>query len=114
MTSLSRLSRATGAGAITALLVTAGGAGVANANVPLTRVSSDPFTNTTSQHATELEPDTFSNGSTVVSAFQVGRFFDGGSTDIGFATSRDGGRTYTSGVLPGLTATSDIGGTTGA
>jgi hypothetical protein len=51
----------------------------------LTRVSSDPFTNTTSQHATELEPDTFSSGSTVVSAFQVGRFFSGGATDIGFA-----------------------------
>jgi hypothetical protein len=87
----------------------------AAANVPLSRVSSDPFTNTTSQHATELEPDTFSNGSTVVSAFQVGRFFNGGSTDIGFATSSDGGASYaTHGFLPGLTATSDMGGSTGA
>src|SRR5207248_542301 len=87
----------------------------AAANVPLTRVSSDPFKNTTSQHATEVEPDTFSFGSTVVSAFQVGRFFNGGSTDIGFATSTDGGATYgTHGFLPGLTATSGIGGTTGA
>src|SRR5262245_17382932 len=43
------------AGALAALA----GAGVASANVPLTQVSSDPFTNTTSQHATELEPDTF-------------------------------------------------------
>jgi hypothetical protein len=42
------------------------------------RVSADPYTNSTSQHATELEPDTFANGSTVVAAFQVGRFFDGG------------------------------------
>jgi hypothetical protein len=84
------------------------------ANAALTRVSSDPFTNATSQHATEVEPDTFSHGSTVVAAFQVGRFFNGGGTDIGFATSSDGGRTYTSGVLPGLTATSGIGGTTGA
>jgi hypothetical protein len=87
----------------------------AAANVPLTRISSDPFTNTTSQHATEVEPDTFSSGSTVVTAFQVGRFFNGGGTDIGFARSTDGGASYTaSGVLPGLTATSGIGGTTGA
>ena len=87
----------------------------AAANVPLTRVSSDPFTNTTSQHATEVEPDTFSSGSTIVSVFQVGRFFNGGATDIGFATSTNGGATYaTSGFLPGLTATSGIGGTTGA
>jgi hypothetical protein len=83
--------------------------------VPLTRVSSDPFTNTTSQHATEVEPDTFSNGSTVVAAFQVGRFFNGGGTDIGFARSTDGGASYTTThVLPGLTATSGLGGTTGA
>ncbi|MCA1688955.1 MAG: glycoside hydrolase, partial [Actinobacteria bacterium] len=90
-------------------------AGPAAANVPLTRVSSDPFTNTTSQHATELEPDTFSSGSTVVGAFQVGRFFNGGSSDIGFVRSTDGGASYTaSGILPGLTATSGIGGATGA
>ena len=45
----------------------------------LTRVSADPFTNTSSQHATEVEPDTFAFGSTVLAAYQVGRFFDGGS-----------------------------------
>jgi hypothetical protein len=67
-------------------------------------VSSDPFTNTTSQHATEVEPDTFTNGSTVVGAFQVGRFFDGGGTDIGFVRSGDGGHTWgTPGFLPGMT-----------
>jgi hypothetical protein len=86
----------------------------AAANVPLNRVSSDLFTNPTSQHATEVEPDTFSNGSTIVSAFQVGRFFNGGSTDIGFATSTNGGLTYTAGTLPGLTSTSGIGDSTGA
>ena len=36
-------------------------AAAASANVPLTRVSADPFTNTTSQHATEVEPDTFAS-----------------------------------------------------
>src|SRR4051794_7808019 len=86
----------------------------ANANVPITKISSDPFANTTSQHATEVEPDTFSSGSTIVSAFQVGRFFNGGGTDIGWSRSTDGGATWTSGFLPGLTATSGIGGASGA
>jgi hypothetical protein len=71
--------------------------------VPLRRLSSDPFTNSTSQHRTEVEPDTFSFGSTIVSVFQVGRFFDGGSDDIGFATSNDNGATWRSGLLPGIT-----------
>ena len=69
----------------------------------LLKISSDPYTNTTSQHATEVEPDTFAAGSTWVSAFQVGRFFDGGSSNIGFATSTDGGSTFTSGFLPSST-----------
>ena len=38
-----------------------------------------------------------------MAAFQTGRFFNAGSSDIGFATSRDGGATWTSGFLPGLT-----------
>lgn len=83
------------------------GTGVAGANVPLTLVSADPFTNSTSQHATELEPDTFAYGDTVVSAFQVGRFFNGGATDIGFARSGDGGATWgVPGFLPGMTFSS--------
>jgi hypothetical protein len=84
-----------------ALLVLA--AGPALANVALTQVSSDPFTNPPGQHRTEVEPDTFAFGQTIVSAFQVGRFFDGGGSAIGFATSTDGGGTWTSGLLPGLT-----------
>jgi len=74
-----------------------------SANVAVLKISQDPFTNSTSQHATEVEPDTFSAGSTVVSAFQVGRFFDGGSSDIGFATSSNSGATWASGFLPGMT-----------
>jgi hypothetical protein len=69
----------------------------------LLQISSDPFTNTTSQHQTQVEPDTFSFGSTIVSAFQSGRFTDGGSSDIGWATSTDGGTTWTNGFLPGTT-----------
>src|SRR5438132_9298897 len=69
----------------------------------LLQISSDPYTNSTSAHATEVEPDTYSFGSTIVSAFQVGRFFDGGSSNIGFATSTDGGASWTSGFLPSTT-----------
>src|SRR5512132_904854 len=86
---------------IAALLVLV--AGAALANVPVTQVSSDPFTNSTSQHRTEVEPDTFVFGNTIVSAFQVGRFFDGGASDIGFATSTNGGPTWIRGFLPGIT-----------
>ncbi|TME54631.1 MAG: exo-alpha-sialidase, partial [Chloroflexi bacterium] len=71
--------------------------------VPLQQISSDPFTNTTSLHKTQEEPDTFAFGSTIVSTFQVGRFRNGGASDIGFATSQNGGRTWTHGSLPGLT-----------
>ena len=71
--------------------------------VALTRLSTDTLTNSTSQHATEVEPDTFAFGSTIVSAFQVGRIFNGAAADIGFATSIDGGATWTSGLLSGIT-----------
>src|ERR1700746_2828353 len=86
--------------ALGAFLVTGA---TAAGSISLTQVSADPFTNTTSQHATEVEPDTFANGSTVVAAYQVGRFFDGGGTDIGYARSGNGGRTWsTSSFVPGL------------
>jgi hypothetical protein len=38
-----------------------------------------------------------------VAVFQEGRFPDGGAAAIGFAASRDGGKTWTAGVIPGLT-----------
>jgi hypothetical protein len=73
------------------------------AAVPLTRVSTDPYTNAASQHQTEVEPDTFSFGSTIISAFQVGRIFGGGSANIGWARSANNGATWTNGFLPGTT-----------
>jgi hypothetical protein len=88
----------------TALAVIALGSGVASANVSLTQVSTDPFTDTQAQHRTEVEPDTFSFGNTIVSAFQVGRVSGGGASDIGWATSTNGGSTWTNGFLPGITA----------
>ena len=75
----------------------------ATAQVPLTQISNDTFTNTSSQHETEVEPASFAVGKTIVSVFQMGRFTDGGSSDIGFATSTDGGTTWTHGNLPGIT-----------
>jgi hypothetical protein len=75
---------------VAAVVVTA----TASANVALTQVSADPYTNPTSQHATEVEPDTFAHHGTVVATFQVGRFFNGGASDIGVVRSGDGGATW--------------------
>src|SRR5215831_1541338 len=74
----------------------------------LVQISSDAFTVAPGQHATEVEPHMVSNGTTMVAAFQVGRIpkdaaIAGGSTGIGWATSTDGGSTWTHGSLPGLT-----------
>ncbi len=74
-----------------------------------TNISTDPFTqatcaaSNTTNHHTEVEPDTFSFGSTIVAAYQVGRIFDGGACAIGFATSTNNGSTWTTGLLPGIT-----------
>jgi hypothetical protein len=43
------------------------------------------------------------NGNTLVAAFQTGRIAPGGATNIGWASSTDGGKTWTHGFLPGLT-----------
>jgi len=79
---------------------------VAFAAVHVIQISSDPFTNTDSQHKTEVEPDTFVFGNTIVAAFQQGRFFNGGASDIGFATSINGGETFVHGSLPSSTVNS--------
>ena len=74
-----------------------------------TDISTDPFTqatcaaSSTTNHHTEVEPDTYSFGSTIVAAFQVGRVFDGGACAIGFATSTNNGSTWTTGLLPDIT-----------
>jgi hypothetical protein len=75
----------------------------ADCEVVSLRVSRDPYRNATSQHQTQVEPDSFSFGSTVVTTFQSGRFIDGGASNIGWATSIDGGETWRSGFLPGIT-----------
>jgi hypothetical protein len=63
--------------------------------------TSDPST----RHNTIVEPDSFSFGSTLLAVYQVGRVPrpGGAATATGFSTTRDGGRTWRSGLLPGLT-----------
>src|SRR4051794_37230077 len=90
------------AGSLLAVL-TIFGFSSAHAAVPIQRLSTDPYINPGAQHATEVEPDTYSFGNTIVSTFQVGRFFEGGATNIGFATSLNAGQSWTSGFLPGIT-----------
>jgi hypothetical protein len=65
----------------------------------LIEISHDIYTNSASQHQSQVEPDTLAIGSTIVSAFQSGRYFNGGSSNIGFATSTDDGATWTHGFL---------------
>jgi hypothetical protein len=71
--------------------------------LPSPQISRDTLRTAGAQHATQVEPDTASNGSTVVAAYQVGRFADGGSAAIGVSTSFNAGRSWTSGLLPRLT-----------
>lgn len=99
-------SRALGllAGLVTVLLVSVTPALAAADH--LIQISSDPYTNPQAQHKTQVEPDTFAFGKTVVSAFQVGRVFNGGASNIGWATSLDSGMTWRHGFLPGTTGNS--------
>ena len=69
----------------------------------LTRLSADPYTNSGAEHATQVEPDIYAHGSTLVAVFQTGRFSGGGSDDTGWATSTDGGATWQHGFMPGIT-----------
>jgi hypothetical protein len=84
--------------------------------VTVNRVSADPSGHgTPGAHATEVEPHAFADGRRIVATFQVGRNFGGGAAAIGFARSEDGGDTWQSGLLPGLTHwTPDSGPASGA
>jgi hypothetical protein len=89
-----------GAAAVCLLLAASGSAGT----VIATPISSDPYTNIDSQHATQVEPDSFAYGNTIVATFQTGRFVNGGgASNIAWATSTDAGRHWVTGVLPGTT-----------
>jgi len=78
----------------------------ARAQFTLEQISVDKFTNADSDHRTEVEPDSFAWGNTIVAAYHVARrpgSIGWGSADIGFSVSTDGGKTGTYGYLPGLT-----------
>ncbi len=66
-------------------------------------ISRDLYSNADSQHASQVEPDSFAYGNTIVTAVQTGRFWNGGASNINFSTSTDGGATWTTGGLPRLT-----------
>src|SRR6266404_5138608 len=58
------------------------------------------------QPDTEIEPSIAvnpTNPKNVVTVYQLSRIADGGDATNGFASSFDGGKTWTSGTLPGLT-----------
>jgi hypothetical protein len=76
---------------------------LANASTTLVKISTDPYRNTTSQHRTQVEPAAFAFGKTIVAAFQSGRFFDGGASNLGWATSTNSGATWKKGFLPKTT-----------
>jgi RTX calcium-binding nonapeptide repeat (4 copies) len=70
------------------------------------RLSRDPYTGPEAQHESEVEPDSLTFGRTTVATFQVGRRQNGAADNVGWATSADDGRTWRSGLLPGLTRVS--------
>src|SRR3954463_5373646 len=63
------------------------------------QASHDDCASPLSSHASQVEPSSAAHGSTVVASFQVGRVYDGGSCDIGWARTTDG-RTWQHGLLP--------------
>ena len=69
-------------------------------------ISRDPHTDAAGSHETQVEPHVLAVGGTLVATFQSGRRFGGGASDIGFSTSRDGGRTWRDGHLPGVSVNS--------
>lgn len=79
---------------------------VKNCEIVVRRISVDPYVNADSQHETAVEPDSFSFGSTVVAAFQLGRRAEGAAANIGTAVSLDGGQTWQRNALPGVTVQS--------
>jgi len=63
----------------------------------VTQIATDPFVQGTcaasgaTNHKAIAEPDSFSFGSTIVAAYQVGRIYDGGACAAGFAVSTNNG-----------------------
>jgi hypothetical protein len=112
---LARVAALLAAGAVIVLLPLGAAAQTTDrGTIPrLTEVSRDLCASPLSYHASQVEPMTAARGQMHASTFQVGRVYDGGSCDIGWATSMDGGRNWQTGLLPltifGGQATTDAG-----
>jgi BNR repeat-like domain len=92
---------------ISTVLVLIGGIAVAApALAAPIQISEDPYTDAGAQHKTQVEPDSFAFGSTIVAVFQTGRTFGGGASNIGWATSTNGGANWVHGFMPGTTPVS--------
>ncbi len=72
------------------------------------QLSRDTTVDAQSQHETQVEPDSFAFGSTIVTLFQTGRNEGGGAAAHGWATSTDAGATWRSGLLPGLVSETTV------
>jgi hypothetical protein len=82
------------------LVVSTGSAGSVISNP----ISNDKYTNTGPQHTTQVEPDSFAFGNTIVALTQSGRYYGGGgSSNLMWASSQNSGRTWTTGGMPGTT-----------
>ena len=71
----------------------------ADCEVVSREISHDSTTAFQAQHSTQVEPDSFAFGRTIVASFQSGRYDDGGAAAIGWATSQDAGKTWRAGSL---------------
>jgi hypothetical protein len=88
------------------LVVATGGA----ETIIATPISNDPYTDggTGHQHKTQVEPDSFAFGNTIVALTQSGRWYGGGgSSNLVWASSQNGGHTWTTGGMPGTTVNAD-------
>jgi hypothetical protein len=63
------------------------------------RIALDTTTASSAQHRTIVEPEAAGAGNTVVTVYQAGRYVDGGAAAIGWASSLDGGATWSRGIL---------------
>ena len=63
------------------------------------QLSADATSDPGAQHQTQVEPDSFAYGRTIVTTFQSGRHGDGGAAAIGWATSHDAGGSWAHGFL---------------
>jgi hypothetical protein len=106
------LKYALGALAAAAVLLSLGAASAAAPRADdLTQVSQDGIVDGLALHRSEVQPslaaDTTGSDKTLVGAFEVGRIFNGGSSAIGWATSKANGNGWHDGLLP-LTVGSNV------